>query len=176
MRIALVAAVLAGVAAPAAPAEEPVPTRDCRTRTEPTRGHLRFAEPQDVVVGPLSFSQLRRAASPRAAFRRDDGRLFVKAALKVLWGRPATLTVAGPERGLALEYVIAGGAWQPLQSVRFVGCKPGTPMWSGLRYRRVTGFNGGFSFARRGCYRVEVRVEGRAAPHRGRIPLGAPCR
>jgi hypothetical protein len=174
MRIALATAVvLAGVAASASPAGEPVPTRDCRTRIEPTRGHLRFAEPRDVVIGPVSFSGLRRADG-RAwlGFRRDDGRLFVKAAVKLLWGPPVTVTMAEPERDVLLEYARGGGT----AAVRFVGCPPGTPMWNGLRHRRVTGFNGGFTFMLRGCYRLEVHVEGRAAPYRGRVPFGAPCR
>ena len=176
MRVAAAVAAtgLALVTAAAAPADEPAPTRDCRTRMEPTRGHFRFAERGDLVLGPISFFGVDRSDRPRAG-RRPDGRFFVKVPVKVLWGPPVTVTVAAPNRGeVALEYT------RPLDakptSVRFVGCPPGTPMWNGLRHRRVTGFSGGFTFARHGCYRVEVRVEGRVAVHRGRVPLGAPCR
>ena len=46
-------------------------------------------------------------------------------------------------------------------AIRFEPCPPGTPMYgSDGRLRRVTVFPGGFSFLRRGCYDLEVRVEG----------------
>jgi len=39
------------------------------------------------------------------------------------------------------------------------------------RLRRVTAFPGGFSFARRGCYELEVRVD-RGRTYRRTISLG----
>ena len=170
--VAAVAAVgLALVAAAAAaPEDEPIPVRDCRSRGDPSNGQLvRFANPADVVVGPLSFASLRAASSPTAVYRRDDGTWFRKAGVKVLWGRPVTLTVAERHRAsLRLEF-----ARGPLtSSVRFVPCPPGTPMFGGNgTLRRVTMFPGGFSFTRRGCYELEVRVE-RGRTYRRTISLG----
>ena len=57
-------------------------------------------------------------------------------------------------------------------AVRFEPCPPGTLMFGrNGRLRRVTGFPGGFSFARRGCYEIEVRVE-RGRTFRRTISLG----
>ncbi len=164
---------LAAAAAAAPGGQEPVPTRDCSTRTEPSRGVLRFAEPKDVVVGPVSFTSLRLASSPRAGYRRRDSRLFVKAGVKVLWGPPVTVRVAAADADqLVLEYVGGPGGWQQTAAVRFEQCPPGTPMWNGNSYRRVTGFNGGLAFSRRGCYTLVVQAEGRRAYSR-EVSLGA---
>jgi len=176
--VAAVAAVgLALVAAAAAAhAAEAVPTRDCGTRTEPTRGHLRFASPGDVVIGPVAFSGLAAASAPASiGGRRPDGTMLRKSAVKLLWGPPVTVRVVDDRGGaVALEYALAGG-WQQTTVVRFVGCPPGTRMWNGLRYRRVTGFNGGFAVARRGCYTLEVKAEGRRAYRRTVSLGGGPC-
>jgi hypothetical protein len=172
MRVALVAAALAALAVTAAPAAgEEIPTRDCRSRGDASDGSaMRFAGPADIVVGPVSFASLGAAGAPSAVYRRADGTWFRKAAAKVLWGRSVTLTVADVDRdGLRLEY-----ARGPLTSaVRFEPCPPGTMMFGGNgRLRRVTAFPGGFSFARRGCYELEVRVE-RGRTYRRTISLGA---
>jgi hypothetical protein len=177
MTSAAVAAMsLALVAAFAAPADEPVPTRDCRSRADPSGdAPIRFAARNDLVVGPVSFTSLRLAAS-RASLgpRGEDGRWFRKTGAKVLWGPPVTVTIpAHATDRLALAYT-RGNALT--FAVRFEPCPPGTPRYGGGRLRRVTMFNGGFSLLRPGCYPVEVRVEGRAALHRGRVPLGRPCR
>ena len=174
MRVVAVAAVslVLVAAAAAAPAEdEPVPTRECRSRGDPSNGALiRFANPADVVVGPLSFASLAAASSRTAVYRREDGTWFRKAGVKVLWGRPVTLAIAERHRpDLRLEY-----ARGPLSSsVRLEPCPPGTPMFGGNgTLRRVTMFPGGFSFTRRGCYELEVRVE-RGRTYRRTISLGA---
>jgi hypothetical protein len=175
MRIAAAVVVAGGAlaaAAAAAPvADEPVPTRDCRSRGDPSNGQLvRFANPADVVLGPLSFTSLRAASSRTAIYRRDDGSWFRKVGVKVLWGQPVMLRVPTPyDRDLRLEYTRP-----PLpSSVRFEPCPPGTRMFGGNgRLRRVTMFPGGFSFLRPGCYPVEVQVE-RGRTYRRTISLGA---
>ena len=159
---------LTAAAAAASPTEEaPLPTRDCSGRSEPTRGHLRFSTPKDVVVGPVSFTSLRLASSRRAGWPRPDGTILIKSAAKVLWGPPVDVSIAVPDRELvSLEYTRL-----PAPAVRFVGCPPGMQMWSGLRYLRVTGFSGGFSLKRRGCYTLEVQAVGRRA-YRRTVSLG----
>jgi hypothetical protein len=172
MRRALAAALVAASAATASPAAgEEIPTRTCASRGDASDGSaIRFAGPADVVIGPLSFASLGAAGSRTAVYRRDDGTWFRKAAVKVLWGRSVTLTVASRDRdGLRLEYTRG-----PLtSSVRFEPCPPGTMMFGrNGRLRRVTAFPGGFSFARRGCYELEVRVD-RGRTYRRTISLGA---
>jgi hypothetical protein len=175
MRLAAVAAMgLALVAAAgAAPVgDEPAPTRDCRSRGDPSNGApVRFANPADVVIGPVSLAGLREAASVTRLDRGEDGRYFRKTAAKVLWGRAVTLTVSERSRStLALVYARLNAL---TSSVRFVPCPPGTPMFGGNgRLRRVTAFPGGLSFTRRGCYELEVRVE-RGRTYRRTISLGA---
>ena len=171
---AVVAAGLALVAAAVAtPADAPIPTRDCSTRAEPTRGHLRFASPGDVVIGPVSFSGLAAASAPGSiGGRRPDGTYLRKSAVKVLWGPPVTVRVVAGDRALVgLEYTIGARGWQQTPTVRFVQCPPGKPMLNGLRYLRVTGFSGGFAVERRGCYTLEAQAEGRRA-YRRTVSLG----
>ena len=171
MRLAAAVVVAGGALAAAAAAaptgDGPVPVRDCSGRTEPTRGHLRFASANDVVVGPVSFTSLRLASSRRAGSRRPDGTILVKAAAKVLWGPPVTVSIAAPDRTVvALEYTRT-----PAPAVRFEGCPPGMRMFNGLRYRRVTGFSGGFALTKRGCYGIEVQAVGRRT-YRRTVSLG----
>ena len=159
---------LVAAAAAAIPSEDaPVPTRDCSGRTEPTRGHLRFATATDVAIGPVSFTSLRLASSRRTGTQRPDGTILIKAGAKVLWGPPVRVSVAAADRAqVALEYTR-----EPSPVVRFVQCPPGMRMWNGLRYLRVTGFSGGFALQRRGCYTLEVQAEGRRA-YRRTVSLG----
>jgi hypothetical protein len=177
MRLAAAVVVAGGAlaaAAAAAPAgDDPPPTRDCSTRTEPTRGHLRFATPGDVVIGPISFSGLATGSSRRSiGGRRPDGTFLRKSAVKVLWGPPVVVRVVNSDRAaVALEYTIRAGRWQQTAAVRFEQCPPGTRMWNGLRYLRVTGFNGGFALKARGCYTLEVQAGSRN--YRRTMSLGA---
>jgi len=165
--VAVAGLVLAAVAVAAPRTEAPVPTRDCSGRTEPTRGHLRFATASDVVIGPVSFTSLRLASSPLAGSPRPDGTILVKAAAKVLWGPPVTVRVAAADRArVSLEYTR-----EPGPVVRFVQCPPGMRMFNGLRYLRVTGFSGGFALQRRGCYTLEAQADGRRA-YRRTVSLG----
>ena len=61
-------------------------------------------------------------------------------------------------------------------ATRLEPCPPGTRGFRGGTVGPVTGFSGGFVVTRPVCYALEVRVDGRAAPYRGRLRLGAPCR
>jgi hypothetical protein len=161
---------LAAAAAAAPAGDEPVPTRDCRSRGDPSNGQLvRFANPADVVIGPLSFASLRAARSQTAVYQREDGTWFRKAGVKVLWGRPVKLAVAERHRDtLRLEFARGPRT----SSVRFEPCPPGTLLFGGNgRLRRVTMFPGGFSFTSRGCYELEARVE-RGRTYRRTISLG----
>jgi hypothetical protein len=177
MRLALLAvglAVLASVpAAVTARAGEDVPVRPCRSRGDPSDGAaIRFARAGDVVIGPVSFAGLRSAGSARlsAADRGPDGRWFVKAGAKVLWGGgPVTVRLARADGPLALAYARDGAR---STAVRFEPCRPGTPMFLGVGVlRRVTVFPGGFSLARRGCYALVV--EARSRTYRRPVSFGA---
>ena len=160
---------MAAVAVGAALAQDEPPLRDCATRAEPSRGKLRFIGPRDVVVGPLSFVSLEVARS-RAGIDRKDGRWFRKSAVKMLYGNDVVLTVPEKYRSLLwLEYSPRG---ERTSAVRFSACPPGTRMFNGGTYGRVTGFSGAFVFARLGCYPIEVRVE-RGRTYRRTISLGA---
>lgn len=165
------AAVLA--TGPAAAAAEEVPTRECGSRVESGRGPLSFAGPDSIQVGPISFWLLRRAE--RSLGPRDaDGRYLVKSAVSVRAGRAVTLTV--PERWRGRLGLLHARTREPVASVRLVPCPPATRAFSyDGRVGSVTGFNGGFSLTRTGCYPLDVRVEdGRA--YRVRIAFGYPCR
>ena len=173
MRVALALALLTlALAAGAARAEEELPTRDCASRGDPSDGSgIRFVQRGDAVVGPVSFAGLRSAATATKLDRGADGRFARKVAAKVLWGRPVTVSVAPSSRpALALDYARTN---ELTPAIRFEPCPPGTLMFGGNgRLRRVTVFPGGFSFARRGCYVLEVRVE-RGRVFSGTISLGA---
>jgi hypothetical protein len=174
MRAALGALVLAALAAAgAAPGQTDVPTRDCRSRIESGRGPLNFAAPAGVVAGPVAFSGLQRVAASLGR-RGPDGRWFVKAAVTIRAGRP--VTISAPARlsdRIGLGYARTP---EPVPSVRFEPCPPGTRAFSyDGRVGAVTGFNGGFVLTKPGCYRVEVRVDG-GRTHAVRIPFGYPCR
>jgi hypothetical protein len=164
----LVLAALAATAAPA-PADE-IPIRDCGTRAEPTKGRLKFANPGDIVIGPLSFSQLAKASRPRGVDRTKEGRFFRKAAVKVLRGSgEVTLVVpAEVQDRLFLNYAPLG---MLTAAVRFATCPPGLPMHNGLSYKRVTGYSGAFVFTERGCYPLEVHVE-HGRTYRATVSLG----
>jgi hypothetical protein len=166
-------AVLAAFAATASPAAgEEVPTRDCGSRGDPSNGvPVRFVQRGDVVVGPVSFAGLGPAATVKRLDRGPDGRYFRKVAAKVLWGRPATVSVVAADRErLALAYARPN---LRTSAIRFEPCAPGTPMFVTERpLGRVTAFPGGLSFTRRGCYQLEVRVD-RGRTYRRTISLGA---
>jgi hypothetical protein len=170
------AAVLAVLAATAGPANaEEVPTRDCRGRIESGRGPLSFVQHRAIVVGPIAFSGLLDAA-PRRALGPwgDDGRLGRKSGVVVRAGRAVVLSVPERYRERLFLHYTRGEAGT--SEVRIVPCPPGTRAFSyDGRVGPVTGFSGGFSMTRPGCYPLDVRVEGGRA-YRVRIAFGYPCR
>ena len=176
MKLAAAAAVLAVLAATAGPANaEEVPTRDCRGRIESGRGPLSFVQHRAIVVGPIAFSGLLDAA-PRRALGPwgDDGRLGRKSGVVVRAGRAVVLSVPERHRDRLFLHYTRGEAGT--SEVRIVPCPPGTRAFSyDGRVGPVTGFSGGFSMTRPGCYPLDVRVEGGRA-YRVRIAFGYPCR
>ena len=172
MKLALPAALVAAVAGIAGAQDDEIPTRDCRSRIESGRGPLAFATTTAVVAGPVAFSGLQDPVQlgPWGA----DGRLGRKSGVLVRAGRAVVLSV--PERyrdRLFLHYTREEAG---TSVVRLVPCAPGTKAFSYEgRVGRVTGFNGGFSLTRRGCYPLDVRVEG-GRSYRLRLSLGRPCR
>jgi hypothetical protein len=157
-------------------AAEEIPTRDCSTRAEPSRGRLAFDHRRDLVIGPIAFSGLR-STDPRTV-SRHDGVFSRKSAVKIRAGHAVTLVVPEAVRSrLWLAYARPGSFRDPgirSSQTRLEPCPPDTPGFRpGTTVGRVTGFSGGFVFARRGCYPLEVWVDGRAEPLRRTIPLGA---
>ena len=175
---ALVAA--AAAAGVAAAQEEEIPTRDCRSRIESGRGPLAFDTTRSLVVGPIAFSGLQPVTKPAPLGPAgEDGLRGRKSAVLVRAGRPLVLSV--PERyrqRLFLNYTRGterlgvGGT----SEARLEPCAPATKAFSyDGPVGRVTGFSGGFSVARPGCYPLDIRVEG-GRTYRARLPLGYPCR
>ena len=164
---------VAAVAFSAAAASEDPVVRDCRTRVESGRAPFAFRGRDDVVVGPVSFWLLRRAERG-VGIRYPNGRFFVKTPVNVRAGSAVTVVV--PERYRARIGLVRTTADEPAAVVRFVPCAPQQRAWSYPgRIGRVTGFNAGFFVSRRGCYPLDVRVEG-GRTHRVRIAFGYPCR
>ncbi|MGZ8782949.1 MAG: hypothetical protein ACXWZB_05570 [Gaiellaceae bacterium] len=177
MRVALAAAVVAAFAATAAPAaNEELPARDCRSRIESGRGPLGFRTTGSVVVGPVAFAALPHAATPAGLGprREGDGRFFRKSAVLIRAGRPVVLSV--PERFRNRLFLHYSRTDEGVPEVRLEPCPPGMRAFSySGRVGKVTGFNGGFSLTHRGCYPLDVRVEG-GRTYRVRIAFGYPCR
>ena len=181
MRLSLAAALVtaAAVTGVAAAQEEEMPTRDCRGRIESGRGPLVFNWVKALVVGPLSFSGLDATKPVPLGRRGDDGRFGRKSAVLVRAGNSVVLSV--PQRyrqRLFLNYT--RGAEQlgvgGTSEARLVPCAPETRAFSyDGPVGRVTGFSGGFSVTRPGCYPLDVRVEG-GRTYRARLALGYPCR
>jgi hypothetical protein len=177
MRLALAATLVTAAAAAgvAAADQGEIPTRDCRGRIESGRGPLSFVQHRAIVVGPIAFSGLLDAA-PRRALGPwgDDGRLGRKTGVVVRAGRAVVLSVPERYRDRLFLHYTRGEAGTP--EVRIVPCPPGTRAFSyDGRVGPVTGFSGGFSMTRPGCYPLDVRVEGSRA-YRVRIAFGYPCR
>jgi hypothetical protein len=176
MRLALVVVLVAAAAAAgvATAQQAELPTRDCRSRIESGRGPLAFAQPRSVAAGPVSFSGLLHAATPRGLGPRgDDGRFARKAGVSVRAGGAVVLSV--PERYRQRLFLHYTRTEEGSSAVRLEPCPPGTPAFSyDGPVGRVTGFNGGFSTTHRGCYPLDVAAGRRT--YRLRIALGYPCR
>jgi hypothetical protein len=162
---------------PTSLAGEEVPTRDCSTRAEPSRGRLAIDHRRDIVVGPVAFSGLRGADARSVS--RHDGVFSRKSAVKVRAGRAVTLVVPEAVRNrLWLVYARPGSFGDPairFWQTRLLPCPPNMPGFRrGTTVGALTGFTGGFVFTRRGCYSLEVWVDGRPEPFRRTIPLGVP--
>jgi hypothetical protein len=174
MKLALAATLVTAAAAAgvAAADEGEIPTRDCRGRIESGRGPLAFDRTRSLVAGPVAFSGLHELV--RLGPWGDDGRRGRKSGVLVRAGRPVLLSV--PERyhdRLFLHYTRGDAG---TSSVRLVPCAPGTRAFSyDGPVGRVTGFSGGFSVTRPGCYPLDIQVEG-GRSYRARLPLGYPCR
>ncbi len=174
MRLALAAALVAAAAAAGAAAaqEDEIPTRDCRGRIESGRGPLVFDTTRALVVGPVAFSGLHEKA--RLGPWGDEGRLGRKSGVLVRAGRSVVLSVPERYRDRLFLHYTRGEAGT--STVRLVPCAPATRAFSyDGRVGRVTGFSGGFSLTRPGCYPLDVRVEG-GRSYRARLGLGYPCR
>jgi hypothetical protein len=174
MRIALAAALAAAaaVAGVAAAQEQEIPTRDCRGRIESGRGPLAFDAARSLVVGPIAFSGLQEPV--RLGPWGDDGRLGRKSGVAVRAGRAVVLSVPDRYRGRFFLHYTRGE--EGTSAVRLVPCAPGTRAFSyDGRVGPVTGFSGGFSMLRPGCYPLDVRVVG-GRSYRARLALGHPCR
>ena len=177
MKLALVVVLVAAAAAAgvAAGQEDEIPTRDCRSRIEGGRGPLAFRGGGSVVVGPVAMLNLSGAATVAGLGRVDaSGRFSRKAPALVRAGRPVVLSV--PER--YRDRLFLGYTREPdgVPAVRLEPCAPAMRAFSYAgRVGPVTGFNGGFSLTHRGCYPLDVRVEG-GRTYRVRIAFGYPCR
>jgi len=171
--LAVAVVVVAVAAAAAAAGDEDVLVRDCSTRVESGRAPFQFRGPDGIEVGPVSFWLLRRAATGLGS-RGPDGRYFVKTHLSVRAGSAVTISVR--ERFHDRIGLARTTADELVPAVRFEPCSPGQRAWSyEERIGAVTGFNGGFKLNRRGCYPLDVRVEG-GRTHRVRVAFGYPCR
>jgi hypothetical protein len=177
VRLALAAALVAvAAAAGVAAAQEPeVPTRDCRSRIESGRAPFTFVTADSVVAGPLALGNVPRAATRRGLGPRgEDGRFFVKAPTLVRAGRNVVVSI--PERYRHRLFLRYTRSEEGTYAVRFDPCPPATRAFSYPgRVGDVTGFNGGFSLTRPGCYPLDVRVEGGRA-YRVRVAFAYPCR
>jgi hypothetical protein len=158
-----------------AAAQEEMPVRECGGRIESGRGPLAFPPARAVFAGPIAFSGLLDAAKPTGLGPwGEDGRLGRKTGVLVRAGRPVVLSIPERFRNRLFLHYTRGEAGT--SSVRLEPCPPGTRAFSyDGRVGSVTGFSGGFSLTRRGCYPLDVRVVG-GRTHRLRIAFGYPCR
>lgn len=160
------------VAAPSAP------LAGCRDRIE--GGNPRYnpaRDPQNVTIGPVSFSGLARAASRRAfeTYRTREG-YGVKAAASVRAGETVTIAIAAPDRGrVRIQYPNEQTRGDPpAAAARLAACSADEPSFSGRgTVGSTTGFAGGFTLDRPTCATIEVYVEGRAEPLRRTVSFGA---
>jgi hypothetical protein len=151
--------------------------RDCADRVEGD-GPSKPPGRTDLVIGPVAFANLKRAASESAEyFEPRAGRRFAiwKAAASVRANERVTASIPGRYRRVArLDYPAPGqAAHQPTARITFIACPSDEPAFSyeGPVGRR-TGFAGGFLVAGARCVPLNIRVAGREHPIRARVPFG----
>jgi hypothetical protein len=124
----------------------------------PAPGH----RPSDLFVGHRVLLVGARAPKTNEFVDRPGGWWWLKTLAVVRGTRAVTLSVPRSERKrLHLRY--GGGA----QTVTFRPCTRPARQWS---Y-----YPGGFTYSERGCYAVDLRIEG-MRPLRRHIPLGVGAR
>lgn len=176
LAVALTVAVETQISAGAGP--PPAPVRGCASRVEGTGPPRSFAQPGDVVIGPVAFLGLQHLADPAELAQFRSGNLYlVKSPVGVRAGRRVTAVIGPSARDrVSLSFAarspqsVADGNW----AVTFQACRWSTRAFSypgsvGLK----TSFNGGFILAEPGCVPLQVWVRGRAAPLRRTISFGA---
>ena len=177
MKHALAAGLVVALAAAAtAAAKDDLPTRECGARIESGRGPLAFPTADSaLVVGPVAFSGLARAATPAGLGRRGpDGRFASKAGVLIRSTRPVVLSVPERFRSRLFLHYTRGPEGAP--AVQLEPCPPATRAFSYHgRVGPVTGFSGMISLTERGCYPLDVRIVG-GRTERVRIAFGYPCR
>lgn len=171
MRTAVLALALAVLVAE--PAAAALPKRPCDSRAEGPGPVRRFVSPGDLQIGPVAFFGMKRLADPAEFARfgeREDGRVLIKAPLKVRARRVVTISVARADRsGAGLTF--ARGSAVP--AVRFTACPEDERAFSYIGVvGPITVFAGGFSLASPRCVTLIVRVRGRRAPYVRDVPFG----
>lgn len=158
----------------AEPTKDAGVTRDCDSRVEGGPVATKY----DVVVGPVTFVNLRRAAREPPSFfrRRRDGYASWKTLIKVQANSTATV-VADDERRLGLAYDGSAGFVNDLHDlphrVTFEACKRSEPKRVGKgTVGAMTQFNGAFVSAGPGCRSFSVLTGRKADPIRSRIGFG----
>ncbi len=173
--VAVVAAGLAVTVSSATSAAK-VATRGCQTRVEgdkPTPFRMRG----DVVLGPVAFRGLQRAAGAAELTQPGQRVYLYKAGASVRADRVVSVSIAPEDRGVAgLTYARTTSLKRVDDAhgtVRFKACGRDEPAFA---YDGVvggsTGFNGGFILARPACVDLIVRVRGRSAPYRRTVSFG----
>jgi hypothetical protein len=159
MRALVAGAILAACIAAAATAAGAAPVRGCAERADsadPNPADTPTSD--DLFVGRRILLVGARETKPWEV-RLDSGWLWLKTLADVRRGRRVTLTVPrGERRRLKLNWSDARGA---RVSQTLAPC--GDREW--------TYFPGGFLYSERGCYAIDIRIEGKPAV-RKRIPLG----
>src|SRR5215213_6336737 len=176
MRRALIPLALAAFVAVAPPVAA-VPERPCDSRAEGPGPVREMVARGDLRIGPVAFYGLKRLADPREFARfaeREDGRVFVKTALKVRARRVVTISVARADRSDAgLTFAPDAPRAGAVPAVRFTACDEDERAFSYIGVvGPITVFTGGFSLAGPRCVTLSVRVRGRRAPYVRDVPFG----
>jgi hypothetical protein len=163
--------------APAATAAE-TEVRPCRERVEVNRPITRLAGPDDVTLGRMAFTGLRRYADPdefAKTYNPHRKAYGIKSGVGVRANRNVKLSIAPAQRAVAgLGYDSRHRLAEPgvVSSVRLQPCPPRTRAFSYVgTVGRITAFSGGLAVTEPMCLVLEARVRGRD-PVRRAISLG----